>query len=218
MEALNEFLEKIDFKQDTIFHSEDGKMYTSLWDKNGMYVCVGIYNSPFPIEKFILPPKTVMDMMSFATEIKQEDTDNGKILRIKSLEVNGTINLHDSVGREGAPKIEYIEKDTFIIKADMITKILRAQTMFDSKLLIIKAIPNQNVSLIVKGSTPEQHMDFTINTAISSEIEVNLGHAVYDILSKLTSFDVQVWVLNNKPVKFAITTNAFTVFFYVINE
>ncbi len=217
MEALNEFLKKIDFDQDTIFRSQEGKMYTSMWDKNGMYVCNGIYNSPFSVDQFILPPKTILDVMSFATDITQESTEKGKVLRIKSIEVNGTINLHDSVGREGAPKVPYIDENTFIIKADMVAKILRVQNTLNSKLLTIQGTP-ENTTIIVQGSTPEEHIDFVINSPLKEKASVSLGKAVFDVLGKTSGFDVQVWIVDNKPVKLAISSNAFTVFYYIINE
>ncbi len=213
MESLNEFLKKIDFGQDTVFHTIDGKLHTSMWDKNGEYVVTGVFNSPFPVEKFTLPPATLADAMSFATEISMDKN----LLKISSLEVNGTLNLHEVVGREGAPKIDYLDEDSFVIKADMITKIQRAQGMYASKLLSVK-IDNGASILRVKGDTEEVGLDFKINTPIDKTMSVLLGDVVYEIFGKTTGFDLRVWVVDGKPVKFGLASPAFSVFYYVMNQ
>ncbi len=214
MESLNEFLKKIDFEQDTIFHTEDGILNTSMWDKNGQYVVNGVFKSPFPIEKFTILPKTLADAMSFATDISVVD---GKLLKIQSIEVNGTLNLHEAVGREGAPKIEFTEENSFVIKADMISRILKAQKMLGSKLLTVK-IENGSSVLRVKGDTEESGLDFKINAPMAATMEINLGEAVFGVFEKSSGFDLQVSVVNGKPVRFGLGSPAFSVFYYVMNQ
>lgn len=210
MESLNDFLKKVDFDQDTIFSSGDGKLNTYMWDKNGQYVVVGTFNTPLAVDKFTLPPKTLQDILSFTSEISIED---GKLLDYKSLEVNGKINLHEQTGREGAPKIDFEEADGFLLKSDMITKILRAQKTYNSQQLTIKG----GEYIRVCGSSDQVGANFKLPES-KNKAEVNLGPAVYGILEKSSGFDLKVWILNQKPAKFALGTPSFSVYYYVMNQ
>jgi len=213
MESLDEFLKKIDFDQDAVFYTEDGKLKASIWDKNAQYCIAGIFNSPFPIEKFTLPPSVLAGALSFATDISVEQN----VLKIHSLEVNGTINLHENVGRVGVPNIEYEDETSFIIKSDMLGKIKRAQKTYSSNNLEISAKEGDFYYINVIGDA-DQKLSFKINTPATKNINTLLSNAFYTILDKVSGYDLRVWVLDGKPAKFGLASPAFSVFYYVMNQ
>ena len=217
MESISEFLKRIDFDQDAIFHTIDDKLHTSTWDRNGLFGIVGIFNDKLPVEKFTLTPKMLSDMLTFTDLESITISEDKNLLKIQSLEVDGTINLHEEVGREGAPKIEYSDENTFLIKNDMIAKILRARKMYDSKLLQFKT-EDDMIKIRVKGATEEAGLDFKIHNKLSDKINLTVGSIIYDILEKSSGYDVHVWLLDDKPVRLGISSSSFSILYYVMNQ